>query len=51
MKDPAFRSVVKPGLRALLAEAHGDETSYHDYRDCYRAMARTLSFEGAYRLG
>ena len=33
-------------LRALLARAHGDEAAYRDYRDRYRAMAKTLGFEG-----
>jgi hypothetical protein len=33
-------------MRALLAQALGDETSYRDYRDRYRSMARTLGFEG-----
>jgi hypothetical protein len=33
-------------LRALLARAHGDETSYRDYRDRYRAMAKRLGFAG-----
>jgi len=33
-------------LRALLAHAKGDEVAYRDYRDRYRAMARTLGFEG-----
>jgi len=33
-------------LRALLAQAHGDEATYRDYRDRYRNMARTLDFEG-----
>ena len=33
-------------LRALLARTQGDDTSYRDYRDRYRAMARTLGFEG-----
>jgi adenylate cyclase len=33
-------------LRALLAQAHGDEAGYRDYRDRYRAMARSLGFEG-----
>lgn len=33
-------------LRALLAKAHGDENSYRDYRDRYRAMATSLGFEG-----
>jgi hypothetical protein len=33
-------------LRALLARAHGDETGYRDDRDRYRAMAKSLGFEG-----
>jgi hypothetical protein len=33
-------------LRALFAQACGDEAAYHDYRDRYRAMATSLGFEG-----
>ena len=33
-------------LRALLARAHGDAAAYAQFRDRYRDMARTLSFEG-----
>ena len=33
-------------LRALLARAHGDDASYQDFRDRYRAMAKKLGFEG-----
>ena len=33
-------------LRALLAQAHGDDARYRDYRDRYRDMAKTLGFEG-----
>ena len=33
-------------LRALPAQAHGDEASYCDYRDRYRDMAESLGFEG-----
>ena len=33
-------------LRALLAQAHGDDTAYRDYRDRYRAVATSLGFEG-----
>jgi hypothetical protein len=33
-------------LRALLSKVHGDESSYRDYRDRYRAMATSLGFEG-----
>ncbi len=33
-------------LRALLAQARGDEAAYREYRDRYRDMAKTLGFEG-----
>ena len=33
-------------LRALLAQAEGDEVTYRDYRDRYRKMATDLDFEG-----
>ncbi len=33
-------------LRALLAQAQGDESGYQDYRDRYRAMATSLGLEG-----
>lgn len=33
-------------LRALLAQAHGDEAAYRGYRDGYRDMAETLGYEG-----
>lgn len=33
-------------LRALLARATGDEGSYRNHRDRYRAMAESLGFEG-----
>jgi adenylate cyclase len=33
-------------LRALLAQALGDESAYREYRDRYRAMAKSLGFEG-----
>ena len=33
-------------MRALLAQAQGDEASYRDYRDRYRAMSTELGFEG-----
>ena len=33
-------------LRALLARAHGDAAAYTDFRDRYRAMAKSLGFEG-----
>jgi adenylate cyclase len=33
-------------MRALLAQAQGDETAYTDFRDRYSNMAKTLEFEG-----
>jgi hypothetical protein len=39
-------SLLARSTRALLAQAHGDEASYRDYRDRYRAMANDLGFEG-----
>jgi class 3 adenylate cyclase len=33
-------------LRALLAGAHGDDTTYREYRGRYRDMAKSLGFEG-----
>jgi len=33
-------------LRALLAQARGDDNAYRDYRDNYRDMAKTLGYEG-----
>jgi hypothetical protein len=33
-------------LRALLAQAHGDDAAYAHFRDRYRAMATSLGFEG-----
>ena len=33
-------------LQALLARAHGDAAAYPHLRDRYRAMAKTLGFEG-----
>ena len=33
-------------LRALLARAHGDDMTYRDLVNCYRAMAESLGFEG-----
>jgi hypothetical protein len=33
-------------MRALLARAQGDEAAYRAYRDRYRAMAKTLGFDG-----
>ena len=33
-------------MRALLARANGDDPTYREYRDRYRAMATELGFEG-----
>jgi hypothetical protein len=33
-------------LRALLAQAHGDDAAYAHFRDRYRDMAKTLGYEG-----
>jgi adenylate cyclase len=46
--DPGFvlHEITLLRLRALLARARGDEATYRDYRDRYRAMAKSLGFEG-----
>ena len=41
-----IREVWLLRLRALLAQAHGDDTAYRDYRDRYRNMATSFGFEG-----
>jgi len=33
-------------LHALLAQSRGDEGGYREFRERYRAMAKSLSFEG-----
>jgi class 3 adenylate cyclase len=42
----AVRDIWLLRLDALLARAHGDDTAYAEFRDRYRAMAKTLGFEG-----
>jgi len=44
--DLVVRDVMLLRLRALLAEAHGDDAAYRDFRDRYRAMATEYGFEG-----
>jgi adenylate cyclase len=46
--DPGFVVHELPLLRmrALLARTRGDEAAYRDFRDRYRAMAKSLGFEG-----
>ncbi len=41
-----MREITLLRLRALLARARGDDAAYRDYRDRYRAMAKSLGFEG-----
>jgi hypothetical protein len=41
-----IREIPLLRMRALLAKAHGDEAAYRDCRDRYRAMAKSLGFEG-----
>jgi len=45
-EELVIRGVWLLRLHALLAHAKGDDTAYRDYRDRYRAMAKTLGFEG-----
>ncbi|MDT5075931.1 MAG: hypothetical protein QOJ80_568 [Mycobacterium sp.] len=42
----AIREIWLLRLRALLARAHDDKSSYRGYRDRYSAMATELGFEG-----
>jgi adenylate cyclase len=46
--DPGFvlNELALLRLRALLARARSDEARYREFRDRYRAMARSLGFEG-----
>ncbi len=46
--EPAFVlfDVALLRLRALLARARGDEASYRDFAERYRAMATSFGFEG-----
>lgn len=43
---PVSREIWLLRLRALLAKAHGDDDTYQDLVDRYRAMAESLGFEG-----
>ena len=42
----AMRDIRLLRLRALLARAHGDDAAYRDLVGRYRAMAKSLGFEG-----
>jgi len=44
--DLVVRDLTELQLRALVANARGDEANYRDFRDRYRAMAIDLGFEG-----
>ena len=43
---PEFHDLWLLRLRAVLADARGDESVYRDFRDRYRATATSLGFEG-----
>jgi class 3 adenylate cyclase len=44
--DLVLREIMLLRLRALLARARSDNEPYREYRDRYRAMAKSLGFEG-----
>jgi adenylate cyclase len=45
-REFVVQTIVGLRLRALLARARGDGAAFHDYADRYRAMAKSLGFEG-----
>ena len=45
-EDPVLRAVTLLRLRALLSRARGDDVAYRDFVNRYRAMAKSLGFEG-----
>ena len=51
--DPGFvlNEIPLLRMRALLARAHGDETAYRDYRDRYRAMAKSAWLRRTHEVG
>jgi adenylate cyclase len=46
--DPGFvlNEIQLLRMRALLAQAKGDDAGYRDYADRYLHMAKSLGFEG-----
>ncbi|MFZ0834810.1 MAG: AAA family ATPase, partial [Mycobacterium sp.] len=44
--DWAYQDLIMLRMRALLARAKGDETSYRDFVNRYLEMAESLGFEG-----
>jgi hypothetical protein len=49
--DGVSREMLVLRLRALVARARGDVSTYRDVRDRYLAMATSLGFEGHIALG
>jgi hypothetical protein len=45
-EGPVIRDIWLLRMGVLLAQALGDETSYREFRDRYRAMATSLGFAG-----
>jgi adenylate cyclase len=45
----AIRDIYVLRLRALLADANGDDVAYREFRDRYRAMAHQHGYEGHLR--
>ena len=41
-----MREITLLRLRALLAQARGDDVAHRDFVNRYRAMAESLGFEG-----
>ena len=39
-------AILPDATLEALARALGDEAAYRNHRDCYRAMATSLGFEG-----
>jgi hypothetical protein len=46
VEHSALREIWLVRMQTLMAQAHGDDAGYSDYRDRYRAMATSLGFEG-----
>ena len=46
VEHSALRKIWLVRMQTLMAQAHGDEAAYREYRDRYRQMATSLGFEG-----
>jgi hypothetical protein len=46
VEHSALREIWLVRMQTLMAQAHDDELAYRESRDRYRAMAKTLGFEG-----